>query len=466
MKKFTRASMLAIALLLGLALLFTACSNDSGPASTDDDPTTTEAITETQGQEEPPIDIVFTQITPGDGIGEEEGEAVVYQLEGGQVALFNEQTLQKSNWVEAEGLDGFGPTALFVLTNEDGDTATLNRYGEPGEESVLIIVKLASEDPNESLLFFAPIGLLNDVEAFVQALAAGEEVTTEPNGEETTGVDETTEEGATLAPVALPQGNAAILAEYTRVMDAIKTRQPTYTSINFQRVTNERELPPDVLNIFNTYFWKYPDSQNLFPDILTDIIDTRQLQPQNTAPIDRREHRRGENGERLPGMDSNARWIGASRNNRGSLATMSHVRSISVRELGEDRRQIDITIADARNPRMMDAGATTAPNAIAAFMEVQDIAEIFELLNNFAVRTAAGAVGLRLSADSYVHYSGSTIRAIYNPRTMEAESIYKVGRMTLNLDGSVSGVSTTGHPIKVDAIFDFKDFDWSPAWPA
>ena len=274
--------------------------------------------------------------------------------------------------------------------------------------------------------------------------------------------DNENDENDALPAIPMPQGGAAILAEYTQVMDAIKTRQPTYTSLNYQVITNTNQLPDDVVEIFHNHFF-VGGTSSIVPEW---IADSRALVHRRDAQLDLRYHRRGPGGERLAGGDSNARWIGVSRHNRGSLATMSHVRSINIRDLGNDRRQIDITIADARNPAVIDANAATAPNSIAAFMEVQDIAEILDILDIGAARLALRAFGVNLTNRSYVHYSGSTIRAIYNARTMEAESIYKVGRMSLNFDGTINGINMSDHPVRIDAIFDFNNFDWRPAWPS
>ena len=290
--------------------------------------------------------------------------------------------------------------------------------------------------------------------------------------ETTTGVDETTtgEGGSTTAQetttegttIPLPQGKAEILAEYTRVVDAVKARQPTYTSIDYQNIINEKDLPAEVIEMLNTYFYK-GGAKSLTPE---SIVDTRQLTKQQDARLDRREHKTGENGERLPGSKSNARWFCVSMNDKGCLAKESDVKSASIKNLGGDRRQIDIVIADARNPSAIKEGAAAAPNPIAAFMEVQDISEVFGYLENGLVRAAVSLLGISLKTSSYMQYANSTIRLVYDAKTMECESLYQVGKFTLYLDGSIKGTNCTGQPVKIDAIFDCSKFDWTKAWPA
>ncbi|MCL2445206.1 MAG: hypothetical protein FWD06_00335 [Oscillospiraceae bacterium] len=320
-----------------------------------------------------------------------------------------------------------------------------------------------------------------------------DETTTELYTEEyTEPVDETTEpEEETTAPEEdvlpadadadedndddrppLPVGNAAILAEYAAVMQQIKDRQPTYTSVNFQRITNRNQIPEDMLAMLDDSFFE-GGSNNLFPAIVTRLVgqDSRMLTPESRARAnpDRRVHGRPDGGGRFPGggLGSTARWIGVSRNNAGSLGTLDHVRGpLRVQDRPDGMRQIEFTIADARNPRAIDEGAAVAPNAIAAFMEVVEIAEVLEMIENRIVRNAFAALGVNLRTSSWMEYSGSTIRAIYDPVTLEAVQIYKVGRLTINFHGTIARIDTTDHPIRMDAVFDFNNFNWRESWPA
>jgi hypothetical protein len=266
--------------------------------------------------------------------------------------------------------------------------------------------------------------------------------------------------------------NAAILAEYAAVMQLIKDRQPTYTSVNFQRITNRNQIPADMLAMLDDSFFQ-GGGNNLFPPIVENLVgqDSRMLTPERQARAnpDVRRHTRTDAGGRFQGggMGSNARWIGVSRNNAGSLGTLNHVRGpLRVQDRPDGLRQIDFTIADARNPRAIDEGATVAPNAIAAFMEVVEIAEVLDMIENRAVRAAFAALGVNLRTSSWMEYSGSTIRAIYDPVTLEAVQIYKVGRLTVNFHGTIARIDTTDHPIRMDAVFDFHNFNWAQSWPA
>jgi len=288
----------------------------------------------------------------------------------------------------------------------------------------------------------------------------GYDETTEPNGEETT-----EPEPDNRPP--LPVGNQNILNEYAAVMQQIKDRQPTYTSVNFQRITNSNQLPADMMAMLNDSFFE-GGSNNLFPGFLGDsrMLNT---EAQARANPDRRVHGRPDGGGRFQGggLGSTARWIGPSRSNMGSLATLAHVRNITVRDLDNGNRQIDITIADARNPRALaNEFATSAPNSIAAFMEVVEIAEVLDMIENFAIRNAFRLLGVNLQTSSWMEYSNSTIRAIYNPETLEAVQIYKVGRITVNFHGTIARIETTDHPIRMDAVFDFHNFNWAQSWPA
>jgi|GEM_PF-2480920 len=333
-------------------------------------------------------------------------------------------------------------------------------YCDELEDDALCSVCQAELDADEPCLYCEELGEGEYCEDCLEAVANDENDNDNENDENDNDNDNDNDE-----PVAMPQTNAQILAEYARVMQAIKDRQPSYTSINYQTITNANQLPADVMEVMNEHFF-VGGSASIIPEF---IADSRALvHPRDArANPDRREHYRP-GGQRVGGGQhgSSARWIGVSPNDAGSLANMSHVRNIAIRDLGNDRRQIDITIVDARNPAVIAEGATAAPNAIAAFMEVQDIAEILEILEIGAARTALRLFRVNLTTDSFVHYSGSTIRVIYNPRTMEAESVYKIGRMTLNFDGTIRGIEMSDHPIRIDAVFDFNSFDWGPAWPS
>jgi len=284
-----------------------------------------------------------------------------------------------------------------------------------------------------------------------------------PDGEETTtGADDTSaEEEFTLV---LPTGKAEILALYTEVVNNVAIRQPTYNSFDYQRISNEKDLNPGVVDMLNTYFYKGGD-QSLVP-ALESILDTRQLTAQKDARVDTRVKRTGDNGERMPGGKSNTRWFGVSMNDKVCLATPSDVKSATIKDLGGGRVQIDLVIVDVRNPKVISEGAATAPNAMAAFMEVQDIGIVFSLVDNAASRLLLRAAGVNLQPSSYMLFSGSTCRLIYNAKTMECESLYQVGKMNLYLDGSIKGVECKGTPVKVDCVYDYTKFLWDTAYPA
>ena len=283
---------------------------------------------------------------------------------------------------------------------------------------------------------------------------------------ESTSEGETTEEGATTTPGetrALNMTKAEILAEYTKVMDAVKIRQPTYNYYDYQKITNENELSKDVVDMLNTYFYK-GGSQSLVP-LIENLFDSRQLLAQKDASVSTRNHHTGDNGERLPGGKSNARWFGVSMNDKGCLAKESDIKGMpTIKDLGNDRRQIDIVIADTRNPGAIKEGAATAPNSVAAFMEVVDISVVFELVDNPLYRNAIKLAGVNLTADSYMMCTGSTIRMVYNAKTMELESLYEVERLKLFLDGTVKGVDCKDTQVKIDCVFDFTKFQWDTAY--
>jgi len=298
-------------------------------------------------------------------------------------------------------------------------------------------------------------------ELTTEGTSTGEGETAEP-----TSVGETTSEGetSTAGALVLPTGKAEILALYTQVVNNVATRQPTYNSFDYQRITNEKDLNPDVVDMLNTYFYK-GGAQSLVP-ALESILDTRQLTAQKDAHLDTRSHRTGDNGERLPGGKANTRWFGVSMNDKVCLAMVNDVKSASIKDLGDGRAQIDIVIVDVKNPAVIKEGAATAPNALAAFMEVQDIGIVFGLANNAVTRQALKLAGVNLEASSYMLFSGSTCRLVYNAGTMECESLYQVGKMNLYLDGSIKGVECKGVPVKIDCIYDYTKFLWDTAYPA
>jgi hypothetical protein len=95
-----------------------------------------------------------------------------------------------------------------------------------------------------------------------------------------------------------------------------------------------------------------------------------------------------------------------------------------------------------------------------------EIAEVLAMIDNAVVRNAFRLLGVNLRPTSWMEYSGSTIRAIYDPVTLEAVQIYKVGRLTINFHGTIARIDTTDHPIRMDAVFDFHNFNWNESWPA
>ena len=290
-----------------------------------------------------------------------------------------------------------------------------------------------------------------------EAISEDETTTAEPAPEE-----ETTSEGETTAAEALvlPTGKAEILALYTEVVNNVALRQPTYNSFDYQRIANEKDLNPGVVDMLNTYFYK-GGAQSLVP-ALESLLDTRQLTAQKDARLDTRKHP----AERVPGSKGNTRWFGVSMNDAACLAKPNDVRSATIKDLGDGRVQIDIVIVDVRNPKTIAEGAATAPNALAAFMEVQDISIVFDLVDNAVTRNVLKLAGVNLQPSSYMLMSGSTCRLIYNAKTMECESLYQVGKMNLLLDGSIKGTDATGVPVKIDCIYDYTKFQWNTAWPA
>jgi len=277
----------------------------------------------------------------------------------------------------------------------------------------------------------------------------------------TTGVDASSTEAA---PLVLPTGKAEILALYSEVVNNVAIRQPTYNSFDYQKISNEKDLNPGVVDMLNTYFYKGGD-QSLVP-ALESILDTRQLEAQKNAHVDTRVKKTGDNGERLPGGKSNTRWFGVSMNDKVCLATPNDVKSATIKDLGDGRVQIDLVIVDVKNPAVIKEGAATAPNAMAAFMEVQDIGIVFGLVDNAVTRNIIKLAGVNLEPSSYMLFSGSTCKLIYNAKTMECESLYQVGKMNLFLDGSIKGVECKGVPVKVDCVYDYTKFLWDTAYPA
>jgi len=286
-----------------------------------------------------------------------------------------------------------------------------------------------------------------------------DEITTDEENSEVSAAEgeTTTAEASTLA---LPTGKAEILKLYTEVVNNVALRQPTYNSFDYQKIANEKELNPDVVNMLNTYFYK-GGAQSLVP-ALESLLDTRQLTAQKDARLDTRKHP----AERVPGSKGNTRWFGVSMNDAACLATPNDVKSAAIKDLGDGRVQIDLVIVDVRNPKTIAEGAATAPNALAAFMEVQDISIVFDLVDNAVTRNVLKLAGVNLQPSSYMLMSGSTCRLIYDAETMECESLYQVGKMYLHLDGSIKGVEAGGVPVKIDCIYDYTKFQWNTAWPA
>jgi len=323
-------------------------------------------------------------------------------------------------------------------------------------------------EPDTSAGETVPAGITDLTEGTTLDGETMEEGESTSEGETTEEEASTDEEGNTVATSAgetkaINMTKGQILAEYTKVMDAVKVRQPTYNYYDYQKITNEHELNKDVIEMLNTYFYK-GGAQSLVP-LIEDLFDSRQLLAEKDASVSTRNHHTGDNGERLPGGKSNARWFGVSMNDRGCLAKESDIKGMPViKDIGNDRRQIDFVIADARNPVAISEGAATAPNSIAAFMEVVDISVVFTLVDNPITRTAIRAAGVNLTADSYMMCTGSTVRMIYNAKTMELEYLYQVGRLQLFLDGTVKGVECKGVPVKIDCVFEFTKFQWNTAY--
>jgi len=291
-----------------------------------------------------------------------------------------------------------------------------------------------------------------------------DELTTDGEEEIPEEGEDATEEESTAEALDLPTGKAEILALYTEVVNNVAVRQPTYNSFDYQRISNEKDLNPGVIDMLNTYFYK-GGAQSLVP-ALESLLDTRQLEAQKNARVDTRVKKTGDNGERLPGGKSNTRWFGVSMNDKVCLATPNDVRSATIKDLGDGRVQIDLVIVDVRNPKTIAEGAATAPNALAAFMEVQDISIVFDLVDNAVTRNVLKLAGVNLQPSSYMLMSGSTCRLIYDAKTKECESLYQVGKMQLHLDGSIKGVECKGVPVKIDCIYDYTKFQWDTAYPA
>lgn len=217
-----------------------------------------------------------------------------------------------------------------------------------------------------------------------------------------------------------------------------------------------------MVKMLNTYFYKGGE-ETLIPAI-ESLIDTRQLETyEHAAPGETRKH---PSGERVPGSKGNARWFGVSMNDKGCLAKESDVKSATIKDLGNDRYQIDIIVADCRNPKTIKEGAATAPNPIAAFMEVQDISVVFDILNNAIARNAAKLVGVDLKNSSYMQYSGSSCKLVYNAKTMECESLHQIGKFSMTLDGSIKGIDCSGKKVKISAFYDYTKFQWNTAYKA
>jgi len=285
-----------------------------------------------------------------------------------------------------------------------------------------------------------------------------EEPVSEP--ETTTEAGETTTAAeTTAAPGPLNLSKEEILKRYAQVTQMVKDRQPSYVEFMYQDTTNKSEFPQDMRNVIDTYFYKDgPDEIS----ILFGAISTKQLKSAAKANTNPKPHPKG---ARVSGgkKDSNTWWFSTPMNDKGCLGEPKHLSdATSIKDLGGDRHEIKLVLAGAKNPKAGTEGMSTAPNSIAAFMEVMDIAYLF---NTPGASLAASAAGIKINvSNSYLQYSGSTCTLIYDAKTMQCESLKMVGRSTLYLDGTVKGVNCA-KPIKIESVYEFTQFDWNTAYP-
>ena len=249
-------------------------------------------------------------------------------------------------------------------------------------------------------------GETSDITTTAPETAPAEPTTPDETSTEVTTEEPTTEEQTTVPP--LPQGKAAILAAYTKVVNKVKADAPQYISNDWQTMSN---VDMGLYGIVNP--------------IAKGFLETKE---QSTADT----HSAG----------SHPKWFALPTDDlkEGCVLTdTSKIESASCVKSG-DNYVITITLIQEKDPYMDKSNPKAVTSWHGRMFDVIDMVEVTDYAKKFPGVNANNA---------YCTFKG-TATLKYNPATDECISLDHIIDVRIYLGGSA----------KVIADYHFYDFKW------
>ena len=205
---------------------------------------------------------------------------------------------------------------------------------------------------------------------------------------------------------------AAILKEYTSVMNRLKTDAPAFTRTRYQNLPTDKQNLGAVANIVLPIIERYVTSKDAADPV--------------AYPAG--------NADKLPLANSSSGCL---------LTDETKLRNAYCEILEDDTYRLVLTLTDETNPTVLSPGATYSQSAVSAIFEPYNEADQISAI-----------AGLALSSIDFT-YTNCTAELIYNHKTQQVQSL----RLTMYIDVTADAYITRLTAEIVD-ITEFTDFTY------
>lgn len=187
----------------------------------------------------------------------------------------------------------------------------------------------------------------------------------------------------------------AVLAEYTEVMNKLKTDSPGFTMVRYQNLPTDKQNLGAVAKLVLPIIERYVTSKDAAEPTI---------------------YKSG-NADKLPVANSTYGCL---------LTDTAKIKTAYCEVLEDGSYKLVITLNDEKNPSILSAGAETSDSAISAMFDPYDAAEQISAIAELAL------------SNIDFHYTDCTATLVYNKKSKEVKSV----DMTMNIDVTANAYIT------------------------
>lgn len=219
----------------------------------------------------------------------------------------------------------------------------------------------------------------------------------------------------------IPQGNEAILAKYSEIVNAANEQKVGYNKVEFQAIPEEKANLGGILD-------------KIMPVASTFFVD------EATAKQNPETFQKG----------GDMAWFPLYHTTKGCVLTdVSKIENATSEKLADGNIKLTIELQDEMNPEPIADGATTCNSYTGSMFTPIKRADVDDVLqNNFAVKMLIKDLNYDLK------YHDCTAELIYNPETNQIVSLTQYMHILIIVNsGKVAGSDVTGDAILDNSMF-------------